>query len=125
MVTARATACLYEALVDDDRDRSSSAAVSVRNPFREWPSGPVYLLADGMLRPGDELAWERRRKGVRHVATVRADGWLELRDGTVHATPRRAAIALGAPTADGWAVWRRVDDNQSVANLRDDYRSHH
>lgn len=125
VATVRATTRVYEALVADDPDRLSGAALSLHNPFREWPSGLVYLLADGMLRPGEELVWERPRKGVRHVAIVRADGRLELPDGTVHATPRRATAALGAPTADGWAVWRRVRDNQSLASLRDDYRSRH
>lgn len=125
MSSVRATASLYEALITDDCDRSSDAAVPLHNPFGAWPSGLFPLLADGMLLPGDELVWERHRKGVRHIATVRADGWLELPDSTVHATPRRAAAALGAPTADGWAIWHRAHGNQSLANLRDDYRSRH
>jgi hypothetical protein len=124
MSTVRATARLYDALVADDPDRSSGAAASLHNPFQDWPSGLFPLLTDGVLLPGDELVWERRRKRVRHIATVRADGWLELPDGTVHATPRRAVVALGAPT-DGWASWRRVSDNRSLADLRTDYRSHH
>ncbi len=125
VAAVRATTGLYQALAADGPNRSSESEVHLCDPFRAWPSGLFYLLADGMLQPGDQLVWERRVKGLRHTAVVRADGWLQFPDGTTYSNPRRAVAALGAPTAEGWAVWRRTCDNQSLASLRDLYRSRH
>lgn len=116
--TAHATARLQGCWTTDN-------AESLHNPFQGWPNGLFYLLADGMLHVGDELVWERPIKRVRHVARVRADGWLVLSDGTAHASPRRAVVALGEPNVSGWDCWRRAGDNRSLAALRDDYRSCH
>lgn len=63
-----------------------------------------------------ELVWLRVRRGQRLVATLRADGLIELADGSVHADPDAAASVaadLERPT-DGWRVWRFGDDGPTL-----------
>jgi hypothetical protein len=63
-----------------------------------------------------ELVWHRVRRGQRLVATLRADGLIELEDGSVHADPGAAATVaadLESP-ADGWRVWRFGDDGPTL-----------
>ncbi|NKY08488.1 hypothetical protein HF998_16110, partial [Cellulomonas hominis] len=62
------------------------------------------------------LVWHRVRRGQRLVATLRADGLLELEDGSLHADPDAAATAaadLETP-ADGWRVWRFGEDGPTL-----------
>ncbi|GIG35374.1 restriction system modified-DNA reader domain-containing protein [Cellulomonas pakistanensis] len=63
-----------------------------------------------------ELVWHRVRRNQRLVATLRADGLIELEDGSVHADPSDAATAaadLERP-ADGWRVWRFGEDGPTL-----------
>lgn len=63
-----------------------------------------------------ELVWHRVRRNQRLVATLRADGLIQLEDGTVHADPSDAATAaadLERP-ADGWRVWRFGEDGPTL-----------
>jgi hypothetical protein len=67
-------------------------------------------------RQAMELVWLRVRRGQRLVATLRADGLIELPDGSVHADPDTAASVaadLERPT-DGWRVWRFGDDGPTL-----------
>jgi hypothetical protein len=67
-------------------------------------------------RQAMELVWLRVRRGQRLVATLRADGLIELPDGSVHADPDDAASVaadLERPT-DGWRVWRFGDDGPTL-----------
>lgn len=71
------------------------------------------------------LVWHRRRRGQTFEALLRADGVIELVDGTRVTDPSAAAeIASGAQVpVDGWRVWR-VEDEQgpsladAVASVR-------
>ncbi|VTR76790.1 hypothetical protein [Cellulomonas hominis] len=74
------------------------------------PSLAAIAAAEG--RP-TELVWLRVRRGQRLVATLRADGLIELPGGSVHADPDDAATEaadLERPT-DGWRVWRVGGDD--------------
>jgi hypothetical protein len=83
------------------------------------PRGVISELLDAALvAAGDEFLWERRNSAVRHTARVHADGTLALADGRVYATPTGAATELGGYPQDGWAVFRRVSDGRTLADLR-------
>lgn len=80
---------------------------------RPLPELAALAAAD---RASAELVWHRVRRGQRLVATLRADGLLELEDGSVHADPDAAATAaadLETP-ADGWRVWRFGEDGPTL-----------
>jgi hypothetical protein len=63
-----------------------------------------------------ELVWLRVRRGQRLVATLRADGLIELPDGAVHADPDAAATAAAdlESLADGWRTWRFGDHGPTL-----------
>jgi hypothetical protein len=75
------------------------------------------LVADDLLAPDEELVWERRNNGERHTARVGADGTLVLEDGHVADSPSAAARHLAGYEVNGWRVWRRASDDQSLAEL--------
>jgi hypothetical protein len=75
------------------------------------------LAALAAAGPGAaELVWLRVRRGQRLVATLRADGLIELPDGSVHASPDTAAAAAAdlESSTDGWRVWRFGDHGPSL-----------
>lgn len=75
------------------------------------------LAALAAAGPGAaELVWLRVRRGQRLVATLRADGLIELPDGAVHADPDAAAAAAAdlESSTDGWRVWRFGDHGPSL-----------
>jgi hypothetical protein len=95
-------------------DRSAPTPPAVR------PRGPLApLLADGRLEPGDQLYWERPRRGERHTASVAADGSLTMA-GRRYWSPSGAARAAAGVHVDGWNAWRRGRDDVLLARLRDD-----
>jgi hypothetical protein len=78
------------------------------------------LVDAGVLRPGQNLVWDRPQVGARYLATVTDEGALRLPDGRAFAAPSRAAIeAAGGGSYDGWLAWR-TDDGQreSLHELR-------
>lgn len=94
--------------------RKAAARPAVR------PRGPLApLLADGRLEPGDQLYWERPRRGERHTASVAADGSL-LMAGHRFWSPSGAARAAAGVHVDGWTAWRGERDGGALlARLRD------
>jgi hypothetical protein len=75
------------------------------------------LAALAAAGPGAaELVWLRVRRGQRLVATLRADGLIELPDGGVHADPDAAAAAAAdlESATDGWRVWRFGDHGPTL-----------
>jgi hypothetical protein len=82
----------------------------------------IDMVADGILHVGDELRYVQPRKGIVHTARVLADGRLQLEDGRRYPTPAAAITACHGSLTDGWRTWRRVSDNRTLAELRDDHR---
>jgi hypothetical protein len=103
------------------RELASPTETSV--PMR-WASGGVGDLLDaGLVKPGDELVWNRRNHGVRHTARIRIDGTLILADGRVYANPSGATTALGGNHQNGWSAFRRVSDGRTLGELRTELRA--
>ncbi|WP_143467074.1 hypothetical protein [Lentzea kentuckyensis] len=82
-----------------------------------------HMLADGTLHAGDELRFVQPRKGIVHTALVLADGQIQLQDGRLFPTPAAAIVACHPSVTDGWRTWRRVSDNRTLAELRDEHRN--
>lgn len=67
------------------------------------------LIDAGLLKAGDELTWERPRKGKTYRAVVTEAGAILLDDGRTFSSPSRAATeAADVPAYDGWEAWRTV-----------------
>src|SRR2546425_3560316 len=65
------------------------------------------LLDAELLRPRDELTWDRPKVGASYRTIVRENGSLEIEDGRAFSSPSRAAKeASGVPAYDGWYAWR-------------------
>ncbi|MCB2177595.1 MAG: hypothetical protein KQH57_17435 [Actinomycetales bacterium] len=110
---------------------ASGASPEARRNGAEHPrTGPEPTAVDARLvalaRRGPlALVWHRRRRGQTYEALLRADGVIELVDGTRVTDPSAAAeIASGAQApVDGWRVWRVEDEEgpslaDAVALLR-------
>ncbi len=66
----------------------------------------LVALAERLGRP-TRLVWSRPRRRQHFEATLHTDGTIELAEGGRYRNPDLAAsMAAGAPTADGWGVWR-------------------
>ncbi|WP_299442121.1 DUF262 domain-containing protein [uncultured Phycicoccus sp.] len=79
-----------------------------------------HLLAAGLLAPGTILRARPGQWGAVE-AVVLADGQLQIGD-RVFSTPSSAGqYAKSGKTTNGWRFWR-VDDNQSLADVRSAYR---
>jgi hypothetical protein len=111
-----------EHMVDTaERPRNGSEGPRDAAPPR---TGPEPTAVDGRLvalaRRGPlALVWHRRRRGQTYEALLRADGVIELVDGTRVTDPSAAAeIASGAQApVDGWQVWRvESEDGPSLAD---------
>ena len=63
------------------------------------------------------LVWVRERRGQRFEAMLRADGLIQLPDGSVFADPDLAATrAAGADSlVDGWRAWHLGPGGPSLA----------
>lgn len=81
------------------------------------------MVADGTLRADDKVRFVQPRKGTVHEARVLADGRLHLADGRICATPSAAITACDRTLTAGWEKWRRVSDNRTLAELRDEHRT--
>jgi len=65
------------------------------------------LLSAELIEPGEKLVFPRPRVGETHHSAVRADGSIELEDGTVCTSPSQAAMKAAAVVSyDGWHGWR-------------------
>lgn len=81
------------------------------------PGGLAPMIESGDLRVSEVLYWSRPRLGVRHEATVLANGWLSF-EGKPYRTPSGAAVAAAGSQADGWTAWRRQRDGVIIGSLR-------
>lgn len=98
-------------------DHARSRSRAPRNGAEHPRTGPEPTAVDPRLaalaRRGPlALVWHRRRRGQTYEALLRADGVIELVDGTRVTDPSAAAeIASGAQApVDGWRVWRVEDE---------------
>lgn len=102
-------------------------AVGIHSAVRaSGPGGPdlATLVAADILRTGDQLRYVRRIKGEVHTARVLEDGQLQLSDGSRHRTPSAAIrAACKEKVSEGWRTWRRVKDDRTLQELREDYRA--
>lgn len=112
---ARADETTLMAPVTDDAPGADADGTHHRHAQDTTPLPELAALA-AAERQAMELVWLRVRRGQRLVATLRADGLIELPDGSVHADPDAAASVaadLERPT-DGWRVWRFGDDGPTL-----------
>lgn len=76
------------------------------------------LTDAGLLTPGTQLTFRRRRSGATHSARVTTDGRIELSDGRRYKSPSAAAAAAsGRGPFDGWTAWA-LDDGTLLDGLR-------
>lgn len=88
-------------------------AVDRETPDVEPDSDLARLSAD--IGSDVPLVWAQLRRGIRHDATLRADGVIEFPDGRCFADPSAAAAAAsGREVADGWHLWRITDGGPSL-----------
>jgi hypothetical protein len=78
------------------------------------------LITAGLLEPGLTL-FPRRKKYVHHVATLLADGQVDV-DGTVYATPSAAAAVITGKSTNGKAFF--LVDQASRRSIRDVWRDY-
>lgn len=82
--------------------------------------GPLAeLLRAGLLKSGDRLRMYQPRARRSAYATVHADGTLQLEDqpGTF-TSPSAAASTVTGTQINGWTLWQREEDGQSLDQLR-------
>lgn len=86
---------------------AASAPRSPELPDRQWPMPELTSLAK-RRQAVTLLVWVRERRGQRFEAMLRADGLIQLPDGSVFADPDAAAArAAGVDgLVDGWRAWR-------------------
>lgn len=77
------------------------------------------LFAAGFIQENEQLIWSQQNE--RHRGWITSDGCLRLEDGTVHRTPSAAARHLSGYAINGWVAWRRVNDDESLADIRSEY----
>lgn len=79
------------------------------------------MLEVGLLHAMDELTWDRRQHGQKHVAWATKEGAVQLNDGTIHATSSGAARALAGYEVNGWRQRRHTSSSKTLAVLWSDY----
>ncbi|WP_448631217.1 restriction system modified-DNA reader domain-containing protein [Cellulomonas soli] len=86
------------------------------DPSLQVPDPALTTLAKSR-RALTTLVWLRERRGQRLQALLRADGLIELEDGSVYADPGEAAAAASGSesTVDGWRAWRLGDGGPTLA----------
>lgn len=90
------------------------SAKAKAKPVEVIPSGALRTLVEkGIVAPGATVV--ATFKGGKREATVDADGCLHLDDGSVHATPSRAARAITGYATNGWSFWKAEVDGETVA----------
>lgn len=80
----------------------------------------VKKLVDlGFLKPNAELIWKKRSAEKVFLATITDDGSIRIADGSLHKSLSGAARHLnsGKPI-DGWNVWRILETNQTLSEVR-------
>lgn len=105
----------------DTPDSVLRRVLALDSPAESGKTGKLFVLVEaGLLTAGEEVFWMRHRLGVRHVATVMANGSLRLADGRVAKSPSGACAMLSDNKSyDGWEEWHRVSDGMVIKKLRD------
>lgn len=95
---------------------SGSGSASMLPGPRALPALAALVARGGAV---ESLVWFRERRGQRLLATLRADGLIELPNGRVHANPDDAAAdaANTEGTVDGWRAWRLGDGGPTLADV--------
>lgn len=76
------------------------------------------VMKAGLLAAGEQVVWNRPRKGERWVATVTESGMLRLEDGSEYSSPTAAArAAAGGKGSGGLEVWKRSSDGRKLADI--------
>ncbi|WP_246039431.1 MGMT family protein [Glycomyces buryatensis] len=101
--------------LDDD---TSSTTPSTPNTSSATKGALAPLIRAGLLREGDDLRWNRTKKGVAYSAKVGPDGTIRLESGQLADSPSGAAVAVANGNHPGWNVWVHVDSGLSLAELR-------
>lgn len=77
------------------------------------------LVEAKLLSAGDDLVWNRPKRGEQHRSSIRPDGGLELHDGASYQTPSKAAmVAAGVNSVDGWLAWALAETGETLDVLR-------
>lgn len=78
------------------------------------------LLDAGLVKPGQELTWNRPRVGETYRASVTETGQIRLEDGRECSSPSNAAMtAANVASYDGWYAWRvNEEGDQTLHKLR-------
>lgn len=77
------------------------------------------LLEHDLVQAGDELRWERPKKGETYSAIVEVNGAVKLDDGRVFASPSLAAMNAAELVAyNGWYAWTVVRLGKTLDRLR-------
>jgi modification methylase len=100
---------------------AAAADLKVTRSKKEEPRVPFgQIIEAGFIRPGDTLVSADGRTRAR----VRVDGSLAVGDetGSIH---RMGAVAMGAPSCNGWAYWHLETDQgpKSIDLFRREIRS--
>jgi site-specific DNA-methyltransferase (adenine-specific) len=76
-------------------------------------------MKSGRLAAGDQLIFSQPRANRTAIATVRADGGLEIEGRTgVFWSPSKAAAAITGSQINGWPAWRKAEDGRTLDELR-------
>ena len=99
-----------------------NSATSTANPASITAGTPgsarlARMLDEGLLKPEEQVIWERRNQGERHIAWILQDGRVRMEDGTVHDSPSGAARHVTGYEVNGWRVWHRARDGKSLDEL--------
>jgi hypothetical protein len=81
-------------------------------------SSIAVLLAQGLLKPGQEIVYFRRSLDLKHRARVQTDGNIVTEDGKVHKSPSGTAKHFSGKPIDGWNAWKIAGTKVSLADLR-------
>lgn len=77
------------------------------------------LIALRILKIGEELIWNRKSKGIFHIAYIVEGGKMRTADGILHKTPSGAARHLNNNMpVNGWIVWKLKSSRKSLGSLR-------
>lgn len=112
--------------VDVEGDHEPEWAPGIESGTKVSPGADAFgkrikvedLIEHRLLQVGDELVWERPKKGTRYEATVTETG-IRLSDGREYWSPSGAACAAAEiPAYDGWHAWTVIGKGESLHALR-------
>ncbi|MGW7433306.1 restriction system modified-DNA reader domain-containing protein [Streptomyces sp. NPDC054861] len=81
--------------------------------------GLMFIIEAGEATPGDQLRHHQPRLHRTHEAKITADGWVELPDGRVFASPSPALKAQTGSDINGWGQYTHVRTGKKLQELRE------